>query len=74
VTGDRRKAPNAYIRWSRIKPDWESGLPPRECARIENLKRDSEGERRRIKPHQISTQAYVADWKRKWQNTPPLTA
>lgn len=61
---DRRKAPNAYILWHRIQADWEAWLPPRECARLENERRDKDGERRRIKPHQISTQAYLAHWQR----------
>lgn len=62
---DRRRPPNAWIRWDRIQPDYEAGMPAWLCAQRENTRLTKEGkEKRRVKPKHIRNMAYLKGWSR----------
>lgn len=76
MSSDRRRPPNAWIRWDRIEPDYCGGLPPEICARRENERLEAEGDKRRVPSKLIRNMAYLKGWKQSatllhWHNGKP---
>ena len=63
---ERRKPPNTWINWRRIRPDYEAGMPAVLCAKRENDRLKAEGENRRVTTQAIRSRAYLKGWGRPW--------